>query len=64
MGRRKLSYNDVIRFADKVLDYFGLMLGISFQDGREYKMNWREIVLSKSIIEHSEEAMKLSLIHI
>ena len=63
MGKKRLSYNDVMRFADEVLDYFGLMLDVRFQEGRGYKMNWREIVISKRVLEQSEAVMKYAIAH-
>ena len=63
MRRKQLSLNDVMRFADEVLDYFGLMLRVRFQEERGYKMNWREIVISKRVLEQSEAVMKYAVAH-
>ncbi|MHA1631596.1 MAG: vWA domain-containing protein [Candidatus Freyarchaeota archaeon] len=63
MSKKRLSVSEVIRFANEVLDYFGLMLRVRFQEGRGYRMNWKEIVISKRVLEQSEEVMKYFVAH-
>ena len=63
MIKNKVSREDVFNFANEVLRYFGLMLRVKIQDKPEYSMDWKEIKISKRILECSRERMKYIVAH-
>jgi len=61
--KRKTTKDEVFRFADEVLRHFGLMLKVRIHDKPEHSMNWKEIQISKRVLECSRNVMKYIVAH-